>query len=76
MVQDNLSHTLLKLFFKCNTNGTAKGAPRLIGSGATFRNHRVDFLGGFSSHVGFQNAFFAETMAAALAIEITHKKGW
>lgn len=63
-------------WIKCNSDGSARGCPGPAASGAIFRNNNAVFLGCFSYFLGSSTAFYAEFMAAILAIEFTAKRGW
>lgn len=61
---------------KCNTDGAALGNPGLAACGGLFRNSSSVFIGGFAVNLGITTALCSELIAAMLAIEIAHKKGY
>ncbi|XP_019459974.1 PREDICTED: uncharacterized protein LOC109359738 [Lupinus angustifolius] len=61
---------------KINSDGAAIASPCIAAGGTLFRNHRGDFLGGFSEFLGIHDALYAELISAIMAINLAHKKGW
>jgi ribonuclease HI len=63
-------------WYKCNTDGSSLGNPRLAACAGVFRNHKGEFIGGFAQKLGRDNALFAEIMGVILAIECASEKNW
>lgn len=61
---------------KCNTDGLVRGNPGSVASGGIFRDSNGTVTGCFSAYLGISSALHAEYIAAMMAIEIAHQKGW
>jgi len=71
-----LWHSPVFNWIKCNTDGTALGAPSLSACAAISRNNLGQCIGCFADNTGNSNAFFVEIMGIILAIEHASEKGW
>lgn len=63
-------------WFKCNTDGSAKGAPGEATAAGIFRDNNGAVLCCFVQHLGLLHAFEAELMAVLIGIEIADSQGW
>lgn len=63
-------------WLKCNTDGSALGAPGPARCGGVFRNCRGFVLGCFSVSLGTAYAFEAELYAVILALEAAVARNW
>lgn len=61
---------------KCNSDGSARGAPGYAAAGGIFRDFTGSVKGCFSSFLGNFPALHAEFIVAMMAIEISFHKGW
>ena len=69
-------HTPLPGWLKCNTDGSADGAPGLATAAGLFRTSRGFVKLCFVEHLGSLFAYEAELVAAMTGIEIAVRHGW
>lgn len=63
-------------WIKCNTDGSALGAPGMAACGGIFRDKKSASLGCFASNIGVSYALNAELMGVIIAIETAYNRGW
>ncbi|CAL0312718.1 unnamed protein product [Lupinus luteus] len=63
-------------WIKINTSMATHGSPGHAGGGGIFRDNSRLMLGCFAAYFGLQDSIFVELLAALMAIEIAHSKGW
>lgn len=63
-------------WIKCNSDGASRGNPGISACGVIFRYKKGVILGCFSYSIGVSSSFYAELMAAMIAIELAWDKGW
>lgn len=63
-------------WFKCNTDGAAKGATGMAACGGIFRDKNAAVIGCFAYNIGNSFAFHAEIVDIITAVELAHQKGW
>lgn len=71
-----LWHTPPPGWIKCNTDGSALGAPGTASCGGVFRNSRGFVKGCFSISIGIAFAFEAELLSVIIAIEAASQRNW
>ncbi|KAF7813422.1 ribonuclease H [Senna tora] len=62
-------------WIKLNTDGTAYGNPGNAGCGGILRDHKGEWIGGFTSHIGSCSALDAELWGILKGLAFTKKKG-
>lgn len=63
-------------WIKCNSDGSARGAPGYAAAGGIFRDSTCSVKGCYASFLGNLPALHAEFIAAIMTIEIAFHKGW
>lgn len=63
-------------WIKCNSDGSALGAPGVSTCGGVFRNSRGFVKGCFSVNIGIAFAYEAELYAVILSIEAAAARNW
>ncbi|XP_058742694.1 uncharacterized protein LOC131615239 [Vicia villosa] len=76
ILMDVIWHPPPKGWIKINVDGLARGNPSLSACGGIFRDENACHVGSFSDFLGEGSAFFAELMAAILAIDKARVLGW